>query len=1058
MAKLTHACPFCGGELLFSQNDDIVKCKYCHKDISVKELSKDLYTSKYQEKLNEAIELRNACDFEQAAIILEDVISKDKENAQAYYQLLLCEYGISFVDEDGNTTREVPILNLVHDESIFDKHYYKTLCEILKDNPETLEYYNQSLTQIDKLRMEAIDLMKEEEPYDVFISYKRQDNGVPTNDSEVARRLYDKFTSWGLKCFLAQKTLHEERFGEAFEPIIYSALMSAKIFILVCASPDKEYLNSPWVKSEWMRFKKRVETSKEKLLLIPVLEGGFKVDRLPTALKKFEALPLNEEFYQITNARFKNIIRVEKRSQFQNVTLDTSIKKLKTTAENISTQSFKGFKETDLDYSEKIEFEVATSDMETNTINSYAKAYERLSKITETNPYNYDANLAKLKCDFFIPWESSLKVARFDKYSNINRIYQDFYNTVVVAKKEDALELSNSMTEILLEIVKINLHFFVNKILNNKNDLFLSVMSSFSDKDVMLQKIRLFEEPFIDSVERRLYKRPGAPSDEDIETMLLKVFKRFYSNYEEEGARLIVKLYNRVSRRYLSDHLFKFASRLNKVVLEIDEFNKEALWSEFVIRHGGEDDSFALADKLSIKHFRTFDLNNIPSLEGNEDNIYYIIVKLISGGAKFNLSSEDNKFTLLLKSALIMVNNPKKIGLAKLIIKTLIEMSGSAKISHEDYLNLLLKSGNRFLIEKDYEEASKYFNEILANDEDNLEARWGLTKCEAKSPTNYSLLFYKGSIGDLSSFKVLLNKYYALKEKEGNALPENVYLKFYTAINNIKNGKQYKRFATVFKERNKELLDADLPEDDSIEQVLANLSSGVYLSESTSKRVRSSGHARNRSLSSRSAPSASLVLANVIPILYMVIITLGVPIIAFFFEALYAALIVAGLFGLLILVNFILFRDFQFTHFKKQKVFAGIINYLMPILFAVAFIFGYFILNDVFTFEGTDEHGEIAVMSVIGCVLGLIAQVVAMGFRKRIKTYKLLFLTEGGSIVGFLFGMALLRICLINYEVFKDKYFILPLSFMASLGSIAVAVGIPVLISILIGLNISKEE
>ena len=73
-------------------------------------------------------------------------------------------------------------------------------------------------------------------------------------------------------------------------------------------------------------------------------------------------------------------------------------------------------------------------------------------------------------------------------------------------------------------------------------------MSSFSDKDVMLQKIRLFEEPFIDSVERRLYKRPGAPSDEDIETMLLKVFKRFYSNYEEEGARLIVKLYNRVSR------------------------------------------------------------------------------------------------------------------------------------------------------------------------------------------------------------------------------------------------------------------------------------------------------------------------------------------------------------------------------------------------------------------------------------------------------------------------------------------------------------------------------
>lgn len=1046
MAQLTHACPFCGGNLVFSQNDDIVRCKYCHKEISIKELSKDLFANKFQEKLNEAIELRNACDFEQAAIILEDVISQDKENAQAYYQLLLCEYGISFVDEDGNATREVPILNLVHEESIFDKHYYKVLCDLLKGNEAALDYYNASLSQIDKLRKDALDLMKEEEPYDVFISYKRQDNGVPTNDSEVARRLYDKFSSWGLKCFLAQKTLHEERFGEAFEPIIYSALMSAKIFILVCASPEKEYLNSPWVKSEWMRFKKRVETSKEKLLLIPVLEGGFKVDRIPTALKKFEALPLNEEFYQITNARFKNIIRVEKRSQFQNITLDTSIKKLKTTAENISTQSFKGFKETDLDFSEQSEFDIAVSEMEVKTKQSFVKAYNRLSKITETNPHNFNANLAKLKCDFCLHWKSPLNLGTIDKDSNIDRIYQDFYNTMVVASYEEAMSISNDMTSILRNL---STSILVNKILLDKNDLFLSVISSFKNKNLMLDAVRSFEGPFIEKVEKRFIKDPGAPTDSEIETILLKVFKRFYSNFEDEGARSIINLYNRVARKYINGKFFKFASKLNKVVLSIDEFNKEAIWNEFIIRCGGLDDIFELSNHLKDSNFRKFDLNNIPQIQGNEDNVYYVIVKLISGGARFNLASNSSRLSILFNTSLVMVNNPKKINLARNIIQTLIEMSGSAKISHEDYLQLLISSGNRFLIEEDYKEASKYFNEILANDEDNLDARWGLTKCEASCPTNYSMLFYKGSIGDLSSFKVLLNKYYALKEKEGNSQPENAYLKYYTAINNIKSGKQYKRIAASFKERNKELLDSDLPIDDSIDTILINLSSGAYLSENKGKKTESvSGKKKSGSILKNSSLDTFGKVGQVLIIIYATLIVLGIPVIVLLFEAIWAFLIVTGLFGLLVLINRIVLKNLSYQYNKLLKIFANLINYVAPITFIIAFIFGAFVFNETFYF-GNGSYLLFVIMSFIGFIGGSIWQIIASSIRGRnVHTINELLLLEGYAIVNQLLGMGLFKIAEVYFDSVSNFNFIFPGPLIVGVICIAICVEGPILSSI----------
>ena len=56
---------------------------------------------------------------------------------------------------------------------------------------------------------------------------------------------------------LTEKTL-ENRIGSEYEPIIFKALHTSKIFILVGTS--KEHIESNWVRNEWSRFIDRIKT------------------------------------------------------------------------------------------------------------------------------------------------------------------------------------------------------------------------------------------------------------------------------------------------------------------------------------------------------------------------------------------------------------------------------------------------------------------------------------------------------------------------------------------------------------------------------------------------------------------------------------------------------------------------------------------------------------------------------------------------------------------------------------------------------------------------------
>ena len=122
-----------------------------------------------------------------------------------------------------------------------------------------------SAKAIDEIQKNILNIVKNEQPFDVFICYKETDeNGKRTIDSTIANDIYYQLTQEGLKVFYAAITL-EDKLGREYEPYIFAALNSAKVMLVIGTKP--QYFSAVWVKNEWSRFLKLMKSDRSKLLI-----------------------------------------------------------------------------------------------------------------------------------------------------------------------------------------------------------------------------------------------------------------------------------------------------------------------------------------------------------------------------------------------------------------------------------------------------------------------------------------------------------------------------------------------------------------------------------------------------------------------------------------------------------------------------------------------------------------------------------------------------------------------------------------------------------------------
>lgn len=238
-------CKMCGGDLVIAPGATVAECEYCGSRQTVPNQDNEKKLTLFAR----ANRLRSACEFDKAAGVYESIVAEFPREAEAYWGLVLCKYGIEYVD-DPATGKKIPTCHRSSFESVLDDGNF----DQAQENADVVarKVYREEAKQIEELRKGIIEVSAKEEPYDIFICYKETDEkGDRTLDSVLAQDIYDALTEKGYRVFFSRIIL-EDKLGQEYEPYIFAALNSAKIMLAV--GTDYEYYNAVWVKNEWSRY------------------------------------------------------------------------------------------------------------------------------------------------------------------------------------------------------------------------------------------------------------------------------------------------------------------------------------------------------------------------------------------------------------------------------------------------------------------------------------------------------------------------------------------------------------------------------------------------------------------------------------------------------------------------------------------------------------------------------------------------------------------------------------------------------------------------------------
>lgn len=277
-------CKMCGGTIEFEQGATVGVCDSCGTKQTLPRLDDDRKANLY----DRANHFRRNNDFDKAAGIYEQILNEDNTDAEAYWSLVLCHYGIEYV-EDPQSRKRIPTVNRAQFTSIFDDDNYKSALHYADGYQK--ELYEDEAKAINEIQKGILAISQKEEPFDVFICYKETDNsGRRTQDSVLANDLYHQLTQEGFKVFFSRITL-EDKLGTAYEPYIFAALNSAKVMVVLGTKP--EYFNAVWVKNEWSRYLSLVKNSNGKKMLIPAYKDMDPYD-LPEEFSHLQAQDMSK--------------------------------------------------------------------------------------------------------------------------------------------------------------------------------------------------------------------------------------------------------------------------------------------------------------------------------------------------------------------------------------------------------------------------------------------------------------------------------------------------------------------------------------------------------------------------------------------------------------------------------------------------------------------------------------------------------------------------------------------------------------------------------------------
>ena len=307
---VTNKCPVCGGLLEPIPTSTLERqCNSCG-------LIVERRTNEAEHHYYEAVALYSNFEFEKAYDRLSYYLKTFSDDPEAYFLRALAYHKIKFEADTrgkGLTSFNNTPTFFGKMESIKNNDDYISALKIVKNNPAKLTYFQSQAEKIENIingytRIKQRAGKGQLPKYDIFICYKHTEvhgglplPGLTTQDYELAKQVYTDLLKKKYNVFLAAHSIPP---GEEYEPYIYNALDTAKILLII--SSRKEYIDSPWLKNERIRFKN--SHSKDSHTFILYGDGFDPSTDLPMDLKNIQATHYNPSNYLVLVEQIDKIL------------------------------------------------------------------------------------------------------------------------------------------------------------------------------------------------------------------------------------------------------------------------------------------------------------------------------------------------------------------------------------------------------------------------------------------------------------------------------------------------------------------------------------------------------------------------------------------------------------------------------------------------------------------------------------------------------------------------------------------------------------------------------
>lgn len=275
-------CKNCGGLNDISKAvNGVIECEYCFGKFTVPK--KDVSPAALS-FLRQGEHDLDTCKFDDAYAAYSKAAEYDRNEPEAYWGMALAEFKVQYIRD---TVRNLlqPICHEFTEKQFKENKNYLNALKYATDIQK--EEYEKKAQEIDYIHGEFLKLKESGLHFDAFICVKvsrideeQVDNSQKnwTEDAYDADAIYDLLKRNGFSPFFSEREIRG-RTGADYEAMILYALCTSETMLVVCR--NEEYLNTPWVKNEFTRFKELVNNKEKENDALTIVYHKYPIERLP---------------------------------------------------------------------------------------------------------------------------------------------------------------------------------------------------------------------------------------------------------------------------------------------------------------------------------------------------------------------------------------------------------------------------------------------------------------------------------------------------------------------------------------------------------------------------------------------------------------------------------------------------------------------------------------------------------------------------------------------------------------------------------------------------------